>query len=97
MYKNRSRQPDFGMMFNLIFERLVCIEKLLSGQSDFQDDDELIDSRKMRLLTKMSDRTLLRRRKEGTLPYYRHGGKIYYPKTRALRALRQPDFRLSKK
>lgn len=41
----------------------------------------------MRLLSKMSDRTLLRRRNDGTLPYFRRGGKIYYVKSKVLRAL----------
>ena len=37
----------------------------------------------------MSDRTILRRRNDGTLPYFRHGGKIYYRKSVVLKAIQQ--------
>ena len=38
-------------------------------------------------VTKMSDRTLLRRRNDGTLPFYRDKGKIYYRRSDVLRAM----------
>lgn len=87
------RQPDYSKMLALIFGRLDKIEKHISviSQPPFDENDEIVDTRKMRLLTKMSDRTLLRRRIEGSLPYFRYGGKVYYHKSQALRALRQPN------
>ena len=39
------------------------------------------------MLTRMSDRTLSRRRSDGTIPV-KHGGKIYYSRSRVLEALR---------
>lgn len=48
---------------------------------------ETRDSKGVRLLTKMSDRTLLRRRNDGTLPFYRDKGKIYYRRSDVLRAV----------
>ncbi len=55
------------------------------------ENEEILDTRKMRLLSKMSDRTLLRRRNDGTLPYFRRGGKIYYVKSKVLRALEKHE------
>ena len=40
------------------------------------------------MLTRMSDRTLSRRRSDGTIPYVKHGGKLYYSSSRVLEALR---------
>ena len=50
-------------------------------------DSEILDSKGVRLLTKMSDRTLLRRRNDGSLPFYRDKGKIYYLRTDVLKAV----------
>ena len=50
--------------------------------------DYLIDAPAVRMLTRMSDRTLSRRRSDGTIPYVKHGGKIYYSRSRVLEALR---------
>lgn len=50
-------------------------------------DSEILDSKGVRLLTKMSDRTLLRRRNDGTLPFHRDKGKIYYRRSDVLRAM----------
>ena len=36
----------------------------------------------------LPDRTLSRRRSDGTIPYVKHGGKIYYSRSRVLEALR---------
>lgn len=41
------------------------------------------------MLTRMSDRTLSRRRSDGTIPFVKHGGKIYYSRSRVLEALRR--------
>ncbi len=40
------------------------------------------------MLTRMSDRTLCRRRSDGTILYVKHGGKIYYSRSRILEAFR---------
>ena len=50
-------------------------------------DSEILDSKGVRLLTKMSDRTLLRRRNDGSLPFHRDKGKIYYRRSDVLRAM----------
>ena len=48
------------------------------GQMIHMPDSEILDSKGVRLLTKMSDRTLLRRRNDSSLPFHRDKGKIYY-------------------
>ncbi len=54
----------------------------------FRNGAGLIDTPAVRMLTRMSDRTLSRRRSDGTIPYVKHGGKIYYSRSRVLEALR---------
>ncbi len=83
----RSRLPY------MIYERLCSIEGSLAAFLSCGElpQDELLDSRKMRLLTNMSDRTLLRRRTEGTLPFVRYGGKIYYIKSQVLHVIGRSD------
>ena len=73
----RARKPTYGHLLFRIYERLDAIEQRLSALSAEQlsENEEILDTRKMRLLSKMSDRTLLRRRNDGTLPYFRRGGK----------------------
>lgn len=63
------------------------IEKLLSHSVENIPDSKILDSKGARLLTKMSDNTLLRRRNDGTLPFYRDKGKIYYRRSDVLRAV----------
>ena len=72
----RARKPTYGHLLFRIYERLDAIEQRLSALSAEQlsENEEILDTRKMRLLSKMSDRTLLRRRNDGTLPYFRRGG-----------------------
>ena len=89
----RARKPTYGHLLFRIYERLDAIEQRLSALSAEQlsENEEILDTRKMRLLSKMSDRTLLRRCNDGTLPYFRRGGKIYYVKSKVLRALEQHE------
>ena len=86
----RARKPTYGHLLFRIYERLDAIEQRLSALSAEQlsENEEILDTRKMRLLSKMSDRTLLR---DGTLPYFRRGGKIYYVKSKVLRALEKHE------
>ena len=74
---NRRTVPGAGVthMLSTILAKVNNIEKLLSPSVENIPDSEILDSKGVRLLTKMSDRTLLRRRNDGTLPYYRDKGK----------------------
>lgn len=74
-------------MLSAILAKVTNIEKLLSPAVENIPDSEILDSKGVRLLTKMSDRTLLRRRNDGTLPFYRDKGKIYYRHSDVLRAV----------
>ena len=62
----RARKPTYGHLLFRIYERLDAIEQRLSALSAEQlsENEEILDTRKMRLLSKMSDRTLLRRRND---------------------------------
>lgn len=84
--KNRSR-CRVSHMLSTILAKVNNIEKLLSPAVENIPDSEILDSKGVRLLTKMSDRTLLRRRNDGTLPFYRDNGKIYYRRSDVLRAV----------
>ena len=70
-----------------IFTKVTNIEKLLTPAIHNLSDSEIVYSKGMRLLTKMSDRTLLRRRNDGSLPFHRDKGKIYYRRSDVLRAM----------
>lgn len=81
-----------GRILGLLLRRFDRLEQLITSIApDTFNEDELLDSRDIRVLTKMSDRTILRRRNDGTLPYFKHGGKIYYRKSVVLRAIQQLD------
>ena len=84
------RLTDIGRLYSLIMARFDRLEAMLTTKSGVVGD-ELLNSRNVRILTKMSDRTLLRRRKDGSLPFFRQSGKIYYLKSDVLRALQEPD------
>lgn len=62
-------------MLSTILAKVNNIEKLLSPAVENIPDSEILDSKGVRLLTKMSDRTLLRRRNDGTLPFTETRGK----------------------
>lgn len=79
-----------GHVLGLLLRRFDRLEqKIESASQEALYGDELLDSRDIRILTKLSDRTILRRRNDGTLPYFKHGGKIYYRKSVVLRAIQQ--------
>ncbi len=77
---NRRTAPGGQMthMLSTILAKVTNIEKLLAPAIHNLPDSEILDSKGVRLLTKMSDRTLLRRRNDGSLPFHRDKGKIYY-------------------
>lgn len=86
----RKTYPELGHVLGLLLRRFDRLEqKIESASQDALSGDELLDSRDIRVLTKLSDRTILRRRNDGTLPYFKHGGKIYYRKSVVLRAIQQ--------
>ena len=74
-------------MLSAILAKVTNIGKLLAPAVRNLPDSEILDSKGVRLLTKMSDRTLLRRRNDGTLPFHRDKGKIYYRRSDVLRAM----------
>ncbi len=86
---NRRTAPSgqTNHMLSAILAKVNNIEKLLSPAVENLPDSEILDSKGVRLLTKMSDRTLLRRRNDGTLPFYSDKGKIYYRRSDVLRAV----------
>lgn len=86
---NRRTIPSAGVthILSTILAKVNNIEKLISSSVENIPDSEILDSKGVRLLTKMSDRTLLRRRNDGTLPFYRDKGKIYYRRSDVLRAV----------
>ncbi len=43
-------------------------------------EPDLLDNADMKILFKVTDKTLYRWRKSGYLPYYKMGGKFYYSK-----------------
>ena len=86
----RKTNPEISGILSLLLNRFDRLEKQIASVGrDNLGGDELLDSRDIRILTKMSDRTILRRRNDGTLPYFRHGGKIYYSKSVVLKAIQQ--------
>ena len=86
---NRKVVPGAGVthMLSTILAKVNRIEQLLSPNIENLPDSEILDLKGVRLLTKMSDRTLLRRRNDGTLPFHRDKGKIYYRRSDVLRAM----------
>ena len=86
---NRRTAPGRQMthMLSTILAKVTNIEKLLAPAIHNLPDNEILDSKGVRLLTKMSDRTLLRRRNDGSLPFHRDKGKIYYRRSDVLRAM----------
>lgn len=86
---NRKVVPGAGVthMLSTILAKVNRIEQLLSPNIENLPDSEILDSKGVRLLTKMSDRTLLRRRNDGTLPFHRDKGKIYYRRSDVLRVM----------
>ena len=86
---NRRSLSGAGVthMLSTILAKVNNIEKLLSPSVENIPDSEVLDSKEVRQLTKMADRTMRRRRNDGTLPFYRDKGKIYYRRSDVLRAV----------
>ncbi|WP_337812853.1 DNA-binding protein [Parabacteroides johnsonii] len=86
---NRKVVPGAGVthLLSTIFAKMNRIEKLLSPNIENLPDSKILDSKGVHLLTKMFDRTLLRRRNDGALPFHRDKGKIYYRGSDTLRAM----------
>lgn len=93
MDRQLENRPDLSSLYSVMLERFDRLEQLLTPKAfpDVAPGDEILDTRHIRILMKISDRTLLRRRNDGTLPYFKQGGKIYYLKSDVLRSLQQPD------
>ena len=92
--KNRAggiRQPYFYISFFPNF----AAERRINGK-------QMLDSRDMRLQLKVCDRTLIRWRNSGKLPYFKLSGKIYFWASDVYRFLREeyrdesPDIRNNK-
>ena len=86
---NRRTAPSgqTNHMLSAILAKVNNIEKLLSPAVENLPDSEILDSKGVRLLTKMSDRTLLIFVHELFLPFHRDKGKIYYRRSDVLRAM----------
>ena len=87
---NNIRTAPGGQMTHMlstILAKVTNIEKLLAPAIHNLPDNDILDSKGVRLLTKMSDRTRLRRRNDSSLPFHRDKGKIYYRRSDVLRAM----------
>ena len=87
---NRRTAPGGQMthMLSAILAKVTNIEKLLAPAIHNLPDSEILGFKKAcACLPKMSDRTLLRRRNDGSLPFHRDKGKIYYRRSDVLRAM----------
>lgn len=85
--RRTKRDGQITHLLSTILSKVNSTEKLLSPSIPSMLHSEILDSKGARLLTKMSDRTLLGRRNDGSLPYYRNKGKIYYLRTDVLKAI----------
>lgn len=69
-----NRRPASGgqmpHMLSAILTKVTNIEKLLTPVIHNLPNSEIVYSKGMRLLTKMFDRALLRRRNDGSLPFH---------------------------
>jgi hypothetical protein len=68
-------------MIELCFERqnrlISKLEMELEALSNF-NGKQMLDSRDMRLQLKVCDRTLIRWRRSGKLPFFKISGKVYF-------------------
>ena len=58
-------------------ELITRLETALDAMTSF-NGKQMLDSRDMRLQLKVCDRTLIRWRNSGKLPYFKLSGKIYF-------------------
>ena len=79
-------------------ELISRLETVLEAMTSF-NGKQMLDSRDMRLQLKVCDRTLIRWRNSGKLPYFKLSGKIYFWASDVYRFLREeyrdesPDIR----
>lgn len=82
-------------------ELISRLETVLEAMTSF-NGKQMLDSRDMRLQLKVCDRTLIRWRNSGKLPYFKLSGKIYFWASDVYRFLREeyrdenPDIRNNK-
>lgn len=75
---------EFIAWMNRIVERFDLLDELVKTKNDrldVVDGEELLDNQDLLLFLKISLRTLQRYRTNGSLPYYRISGKIYYKRS----------------
>ena len=105
MEENRNDIEILKAMIKDNFEeqrKLISkLETALEAVTSF-NGKQMLDSRDMRLQLKVCDRTLIRWRNSGKLPYFKLSGKIYFWASDVYRFLREeyrdenPDIRNNK-
>ena len=54
-------------------------QKALNGEKEiFGEEEKLLDNQNLKIILKVSDRTLQRYRSTGVLPFFKRGQKIHY-------------------
>lgn len=81
MEENSNNIEKLEAMIKASFEEqrnlITKLETALEALTCF-NGKQMLDSRDMRLLLKVCDRTLIRWRNSGKLPYFKLSGKIYF-------------------
>ena len=81
MEENRNDIEILKAMIKDNFEEqrklIAKLETALEAVTSF-NGKQMLDSRDMRLMLKVCDRTLIRWRNSGTLPFFKLSGKIYF-------------------
>ncbi len=77
-------KENFEEQRKLIAKLETAVEALTSFNGK-----QMLDSRDMRLMLKVCDRTLIRWRNSGKLPYFKHSGKIYFWASDVYKILRE--------
>ncbi|MDB1018542.1 helix-turn-helix domain-containing protein [Phocaeicola vulgatus] len=81
MEEGYNEIKELKEMIELCFERqnrlISKLEMELEALSNF-NGKQMLDSRDMRLQLKVCDRTLIRWRRSGKLPFFKISGKVYF-------------------
>lgn len=92
MEESYNGMEALRQMIEGCFERqnklIARLETELEALSSF-NGKQMLDSRDMRLQLKVCDRTLIRWRKSGRLPYFKISGKVYFWACDVYRFLRE--------
>lgn len=92
MEEGKNEINELRQMIKECFEfqnKLIAhLETELEALSNF-NGKQMLDSRDMRLQLKVCDRTLIRWRNSGKLPYFKLSGKIYFWASDVYRFLRE--------